>query len=67
VSGLPGGDLDVSQGAVSGRTVSWSLALSFGGQSLTLEFSGEVTGTKMAGTVALGPMGSASFTGDKLP
>jgi hypothetical protein len=67
VSGLPGGDLDVSQGSVSGRTVNWSLALSIGGQTLTLAFSGEVTGTKMTGTVALGPMGSASFTGDKLP
>jgi imidazolonepropionase-like amidohydrolase len=67
ISGLPTGDVDVSDGRVNGSSVNWSLVLSFGGQAITLGFNGEVDGGKMSGTVALGPMGSASFTGDKLP
>jgi imidazolonepropionase-like amidohydrolase len=67
LSGLPTGDVDVSDGRVNGSSVNWSLVLSFGGQAITLGFNGEVDGGKMSGTVALGPMGSASFTGDKLP
>ena len=67
ITGMPTGDMDVSDGRISGKTVTWSLMLSFGGQSITLGFSGDVDGTKMSGTVALGPMGNATFTGDKLP
>ena len=67
MAGMPTGDVDVSDGIVAGKSVSWSLALSFGGQAITLAFSGEVDGGKMSGTVGLGPMGNANFSGDKLP
>jgi imidazolonepropionase-like amidohydrolase len=67
MSGLPTGDVDISDGKITGNKATWSLTLSFGGQSLALNFSGDVTGTKIAGTVELGPMGSATFSGDKTP
>lgn len=68
VSGLPQmGDTEISNGHIDGNKVSWSLALSFGAQSINLDFNGEVTGTKISGTVALGPMGNATFSGDKSP
>jgi hypothetical protein len=52
---------------VAGAKATWSLSISFGGQSLLLEFSGDIAGNKMTGTVALGAFGNATFSGDKTP
>ncbi len=57
----------VSDGQVTGRRVSWSLALSFGGQSFTLSYAGQIDGTRMSGTVTAGDFGSFPFTGEKRP
>ena len=67
MSGLPTGDVDIADGKVTGSKMTWSLTLAFGAQSVALNFTGEVTGTKIAGSVDLGAMGSATFSGDKTP
>ncbi|NBW66096.1 hypothetical protein EBR44_10085, partial [bacterium] len=67
VTGLPTGDAEISNGRVDGNKASWSLALSFGAQSFNLDFNGDITGNRMTGSVALGPMGNAPFTGEKAP
>jgi imidazolonepropionase-like amidohydrolase len=67
ISGLPTGDAEISNGRVDGNRASWSLALSFGAQSFNLDFNGDITGNRMTGSVALGPMGNAPFTGEKTP
>ena len=68
VSGMPtGGDLDVANGQITGRNVTWEVSINMNGQSLTISFNGEVTGTKISGTAALGQFGNAPFSGDKTP
>ena len=68
VSGMPtGGDLDVANGQIAGRNVTWEVSINMNGQSLTISFNGEVTGTKISGTAALGQFGNAPFSGDKTP
>ncbi len=67
VSGLPTGDAEISNGHVEGNKATWSLSLSFGAQSFNLDFSGDITGNRITGSVALGPMGNAPFTGEKTP
>ena len=68
VSGMPtGGDLDVTNGQITGRNVTWEISINMNGQSLTISFTGEVTGTKISGTAALGQFGNAPFSGDKTP
>jgi imidazolonepropionase-like amidohydrolase len=67
ISGLPTGDLPVTDGVIAGSKATWSAGLTMGAQTLTLNFSGDVTGTKINGTIALGAMGNATFTGDKTP
>ena len=61
------GTPDVSDGQVSGRTVTWSVVVQFGGQSITLNFRGEVEGNRMSGSAELGSFGSATFTAEKKP
>ncbi len=61
------GTTDISGGSINGRQVAWSLSISMGGQSMTLNYSAEVTGTRMSGTVSVGDFGSFPFTGEKRP
>ena len=61
------GSLPVADGQISGRSVTWSITIPMGGQSMTVNFRGDVEGTRMSGTAELGAMGSASFTAEKTP
>jgi len=61
------GTNDISEGQIAGRTVTWSMTLQFGGQSITLNYRGEVDGNKMTGTAELGSFGSATFTAERKP
>jgi hypothetical protein len=61
------GTSQVSDGQVSGRRVSWSISMQFGGQAFTLNYAGDVDGTRMSGTVTAGEFGSFPFTGEKRP
>ncbi|HKP27770.1 MAG TPA: amidohydrolase family protein, partial [Gemmatimonadales bacterium] len=61
------GTAQVTDGAITGKKVTWSLTITIGGQSITISYAGEVEGTKMSGTVTAGTFGSFPFTGDKKP
>ncbi len=61
------GSLPIGDGQVSGTTVTWSVVVPMGGQTMTAAFTGEVEGTRMRGTADLGAMGSATFTAEKNP
>ena len=65
--GSPMGELDVTDGKLSGNKMTFSTTMNMGGNQLTLEFSGDVAGNRVSGSVALGPMGNATFTGEKTP
>ncbi len=61
------GTSEISEGQINGRTATWSMTLSFGGQSFTLSYKGEVDGNRISGTADLGSFGSANFTGERKP
>jgi hypothetical protein len=61
------GTQEISDGQITGKNVSWTAVLSFGGQSITLQYRGEVEGTRMTGSAELGSFGSATFTAEKKP
>jgi len=61
------GTLPIADGQVSGRTVSWSITVPMGGQSLQVSFRGDMEGNRIQGTAELGAFGSAPFTAEKTP
>jgi hypothetical protein len=64
------GRLEISDGRIDGRRVTWSATLTMGGETIPLSFDGTLEGdpaNRMAGSVSLGPMGSAEFTAQKTP
>ncbi len=61
------GSQEISDGQVSGRTVTWTTTLSFGGQTATLSYKAEVDGNRMTGSADLGSFGSATFTAERKP
>jgi imidazolonepropionase-like amidohydrolase len=61
------GSLPVADGQVSGQSVTWSITIQMGGQSMTVNFRGDVEGTRMRGTAELGAFGNAPFTAEKNP
>jgi len=61
------GSLPVADGQITGQSVTWSITIQMGGQSMTVSFRGDVEGTRMRGTAELGAFGNASFTAEKTP
>ena len=61
------GTLPVAEGQISGNSASWSITVPMGGQSMTVNFRGDVEGNRMRGTAELGAFGSAPFTAEKNP
>jgi hypothetical protein len=61
------GTVQISDGKISGKTVSWTVATQIGGRSVTVSYQGEVEGDRMSGSVAFGGAGSASFTAERRP
>ena len=61
------GTTQVTDGAIAGKKVTWSITVTFGGQSFTVNYAGEVEGTKMTGAATAGSFGSFPFTGEKKP
>jgi imidazolonepropionase-like amidohydrolase len=61
------GTTPVSDGVITGKKVTWSVTVTFGGQSFTISYAGDVEGTKMTGTVTAGSFGSFPFSGEKKP
>jgi len=60
----PQGALDLNDGKVTGDTLTWSANMTQP-MPIKLEFTGKVTGDKIAGTVKLGAFGNASFEGTR--
>ena len=61
------GTNEISEGQINGRVATWSMTLQIGGQSITLNYRGEVEGNRMSGTAELGSFGSATFTAERKP
>jgi imidazolonepropionase-like amidohydrolase len=59
------GSTAVSDGQVSGSSVSWSITLAMGGQTTTISFRGDVEGNRMSGSADIPGMGSVTFTAQK--
>ncbi|QQS33716.1 MAG: hypothetical protein IPM50_03790 [Acidobacteriota bacterium] len=49
----PNGDVPV-EGTIKGDVITFAYTINYGGNALTLSFSGKVTGDKMAGSVIIG-------------
>lgn len=61
------GTTDISEGTISGRSVTWTMVIQVGGQSITISYRGEADGNRMTGTADLGSFGSATFTAERRP
>jgi imidazolonepropionase-like amidohydrolase len=61
------GTQEISDGQVTGRIATWTVVVQFGGQSITLNYRGEVDGNRMTGSAELGSFGSATFTAERTP
>jgi len=61
------GSQEISDGQITGRNVTWTSTVQFGGQSITLNYRGEVDGNRMTGSADLGSFGSATFTAERKP
>jgi imidazolonepropionase-like amidohydrolase len=61
------GTQEITDGAITGRSVTWSATVQINAQSITLNYKGEVDGNRMTGSADLGSFGSATFTADKKP
>jgi hypothetical protein len=61
------GTAALSDGRVQGRTVTFSLAMSVGGQTVQMNVEGEVEGNRMTGRIRAGEMGTMTFTAERRP
>jgi len=61
------GSMEITGGEISGRIATWTTILQVGGQSITLNYRGEVDGNRMTGSAELGNFGSGTFTAEKKP
>ena len=52
-------------GTINGKAVMFSITINVQGQSLKIDYSGEVTGDAMAGTVKFGDYGEGKWSGKK--
>jgi hypothetical protein len=60
-----GNTMNISNGKVSGDTVSWSAAIT-NPMPMTLEFAGTVSGDAISGNVQAGGFGSFPFSGKRV-
>jgi hypothetical protein len=61
------GNQEISDGQIAGRNLTWTAVIQVGGQSITLNYRGEVDGNRMTGSADLGSFGSATFTAERKP
>lgn len=59
------GSAEITEGSVSGNSISLTITLSMGGQSFVLTMQGTVEGDSMEGSIDFGEMGSADWTATK--
>ena len=51
----------------SASAATWATVVQVGGQSITINYRGEVDGNRMTGSAELGSFGTATFTAEKKP
>ncbi len=61
------GTNDITGGEIAGRVATWTTVVNVGGQSITINYRGEVDGSRMTGSAELGSFGNATFTAEKKP
>jgi imidazolonepropionase-like amidohydrolase len=61
------GTQEISEGQITGRNLTWTSTIQIGGQSITLNYRGQVEGNRMTGSADLGSFGSATFTAERKP
>jgi hypothetical protein len=61
------GSQEISDGLITGRNLTWTSTVQVGGQSIMLNYRGEVDGNRMTGSAELGSFGSATFTAERKP
>ena len=61
------GNAAISDGRVSGRTVSWIASFQVGGERTTVNFEGEVDGDRMTGRARGSELGTMTFTAERKP
>lgn len=64
LNGPNGEAVEITDGTIDGNTLTWKAAISQP-MPLTLEFSAEVDGDSMSGSVKLGAFGDATFSGER--
>ena len=60
----PQGELELQEGSIDGETLTWKADVT-SPMAMTLEFSAQVSGDEISGTVKLGAFGDASFNGTR--
>jgi len=61
------GTVSISEGRVQGRTITFSMAMTIGGQALQMTAEAEVDGNRMTGRLRTGEMGTMTFTAERRP
>jgi hypothetical protein len=65
IAGTMIGTTDIKDGTVAGNKVSFSAAVTVGGQTIETNFNGTVDGNSMTGTVAIAGQGAVEFSGTR--
>jgi hypothetical protein len=61
------GSATISDGEISGRTISWSISINAGGQAITVTYQGQVDGDRITGRATAGDFGSFPFSAQRRP
>jgi hypothetical protein len=59
------GEMPIESGLAEGNHVSWRAKMPHPAMDMTMEFTGDVDGDVISGTVTMGPMGSVPFSGTR--
>lgn len=59
------GEIPIESGSAEGNHVSWQVKMPIPAMDMTLEFTGDVDGDAISGTVTMGPMGTVPFSGTR--
>jgi imidazolonepropionase-like amidohydrolase len=61
------GTATISDGQISGRTISWSISINVGPQPITVTYEGQVEGDRITGRATAGEFGTFPFTAQRRP
>jgi hypothetical protein len=57
----------ISGGTISGSTATWTMNITMGGQSITINYRGTIDGNRISGEASVGEFGTMRFTGERRP